>query len=140
MFLNLTFLQWCYFFCSENGLKISFQSKRISAIVEFLTAQWSSSEMNLKPLWMWNFGKSVPFNIVRLCCLAWVIRISLKLGKLNLVFLISILWYLNFKFGTTNALSLAIFSGCELDDTLNETVSLRIQSKCRKTLEKCGPE
>ena len=32
------------------------------------------------------------------------------------------LWYLTFKFGTTNALSRATFSGCELDDTLNKTI------------------
>ena len=70
---------------------------------------------------MWGFGKSAPINIATSVLFNLGNSMSLKLGKLDLI-LLSILWYLTFKFGTTNALSIAIFSGCELDDTLNETI------------------
>ena len=87
-----------------------------------LTAQGPSSEIYLASLSMWSSGKSTLISIVTSVLFNLGNSISLKLGKLDLILLMSILWYLTYKFGTANALSIVIFSGCELDDPLNETI------------------
>ena len=70
---------------------------------------------------MWSFGKSAPINVTSMLFILGN-SMSLKPGKLDLILSMSILWYLTFKLGTKNALPVEIFSGCELDDTLNKTI------------------